>query len=249
MRKIRFAEVLVVLSLTLMFPLFSSAQGERNEGKVGIGVKVSTLGVGVEAAVPVLHKLNIRAGGNFISYSHAFHQDGVNYNGSLAWRSGEASVDWFPFGGFHLSPGLLFYNGNKVTATALVPSGQTFTLSGTTYTSGGPAPNAPNPINGTGLVTFPKVAPKFTVGVGNLVPRNGRHWSILGEFGVAYQGSPSAALALQGTVCDQNGANCVNSSSDATFQSNVTAEQSKINKNLEIFKFYPIISLGFGFNF
>ena len=244
MRKTRFSEVLVVLSFTLLFPLISCAQGERSQSKVGIGVKISSLGVGVEAAVPVLHKLNIRAGGNFISYSHAFHQDGVTYNGSLSWRSGEASVDWFPFGGFHVSPGLLFYNGNRITATALVPGGQTFTLSGTTYMS-----NAADPVNGSGAVNFTKVDPKITFGFGNLVPRNGRHWSILGEVGVAYQGSPKAALAFQGTACDQTGVVCVNAGTDPTFQSNVAAEQTKINNNLSLFKFYPIVSLGFGFNF
>lgn len=244
MRNIRFAQLFAVLSIAMIFPFAASARREKSTSKIGIGVKVSTLGVGVEAAVPVLHKLNIRAGGNFISYSQAFHKDGVTYNGSLSWRSGEASVDWFPFGGFHLSPGLLFYNGNKVTANALVPGGNTFTLSGTTYTSD---PTNVNPINGAGQVTFTKVAPKFTVGFGNLVPRNGRHWSILGEFGIAYQGTPTATLALQGIACQ--GATCVNAGTDPTFQSNVAAEQTKINNSLSLFKFYPIISVGFGFNF
>lgn len=244
MRNIRFAQLFAVLSIAMIFPFVASARKEKSTSKIGIGVKVSTLGVGVEAAVPVVHKLNIRAGGNFISYSQAFHKDGVTYNGSLSWRSGEASVDWFPFGGFHLSPGLLFYNGNKVTANALVPQQQNFTLNGTTYQS-----EINNPITGTGLVTFTKVAPKFTIGFGNLVPRNGRHWSILGEFGIAYQGAPKAALAFQGGACDQTGANCVNAATDPTVQTNVAAEQTKINNSLSLFKFYPIISVGFGFNF
>jgi hypothetical protein len=243
-RKIRFAQLFAVLSIAMIFPFVASARREKSTSKIGIGVKVSTLGVGVEAAVPVLHKLNIRAGGNFINYSQPFHKDGVTYNGSLSWRSGEASVDWFPFGGFHLSPGLLFYNGNKVTANALVPGGNNFTLNGTTYTS-----ETTNPITGTGQVTFTKVAPKFTVGFGNLVPRNGRHWSILGEFGIAYQGSPTAALGFQGGACNQTQTTCVNAATDPTVQSNVAAEQTKINNSLSLFKFYPIISVGFGFNF
>jgi hypothetical protein len=215
-KKIQLAEVLGFLAFTLIFPLASSAQKSHSEGKVGIGVKVSSLGAGVEVAVPVMHKLNVRAGGNFISYGHTFHKDGVQYAGNLNWRSGEASVDWFPFGGFHVSPGLLFYNGNKVTATASVPGGQSFTLNGTSYTS-----DATKPITGTGLVNFTKVAPKITLGFGNLIPRSGRHWSILGEVGVAYQGSPKAGLALQGRAC--NSGTCVDAATDPTVQSNIAA--------------------------
>jgi hypothetical protein len=243
-RKTRLVEIVVCLSLALAFPICSGAQS-KSESHVGIGVKISSLGVGFEAAVPILHKLNVRAGGNFISYSHAFHQDGVTYNGSLSWRSGEASVDWFPFGGFHLSPGLLFYNGNKITATAIVPGGQNFTLSGTGYTS-----SPSNPINGNGAVTFAKVDPKITFGFGNLVPRSGRHWSIISELGIAYSGSPKAALAFQGTACDQlTGLICVDAGTNSTFQSNVVAEQTKINNSLKFFQFYPIASIGFGVNF
>jgi hypothetical protein len=244
-RKIAVVKGLCFLMVAAMFPLFASAQSKSESPHVGIGVKISTLGIGFEAAVPILPKLDVRAGANFFSYSRAFHQDGVTYNGSLSWRSGEASVDWFPLGGFHISPGLLFYNGNKITATALVPGGQNFTLSGTQYTS-----SASDPINGSGLVNFTKVDPKITFGFGNLVPRSGRHWSILSEFGIAFSGAPKAALAFQGTACDpQIPTACVNAGTDTTFQSNVVAEQAKINKNLKFFQFYPIASIGFGVNF
>lgn len=245
MRKIKLVEICVSLSIALTFPLLASAQTGRSESHVGVGVEISSLGVGFEAAYPVLPRFNIRGGGDFISYGHTFHQDGVTYTGSLRWRSGQASLDWFPFGGFHLSPGLLFYNGNEIAATALVPAGQNFTLNGVGYTS-----SAGNPLNGTGSVGFTKVDPKITFGFGNLVPRNGRHWSILTEVGIAYTGSPKAALAFQGTACDQQtGLICVNAATDPTFQSNVVAEQNKINKDLTFFKFYPIVSLGFGVNF
>ena len=245
MKRIYCVEVIGIVAFMLALPLVSSAKNRKSESKVGIGVKVSSLGAGVEAAVPVLEKLNVRGGFNYITYSHTFHQDGVQYAGHLNWQSGEASADWFPFGGFHVSPGLIFYNGNKVTANALVPGGQTFTLNGTTYTS-----DASNPITGTGKLSFTKVAPKITVGVGNLIPRSGRHWSILAEAGVSYQGSPNAALSFQGTACDQSvPPNCVNAATDPTVQANVAAEQTKINNKLSIFKFYPLVSVGFGFNF
>ena len=244
-RKIRLAEMFVCLSLALTFPLMASAQKSKSESHVGVGVEISTLGVGFQAAMPVLPRINIRGGGDFISYGHDFHQDGVNYTATLRWRSGQASVDWFPFGGFHVSPGLLFYNGNKITATELVPGGQNFTLNGTGFTS-----SAGNPINGSGAVGFTKVDPKITFGFGNLVPRSGRHWSIFSDFGIAYTGSPKATLAFQGTAClQQDPTQCFDAATSTTFQSSVVGEQNKLNKDMNFFKFYPIISVGFGVNF
>jgi len=124
---------------------------------VGIGVKAGLLGVGVEVATPLSYHVNIRGGGNFMSYSDTLTSDGISYNAALRFRSAEASVDWFPWAkGFHISPGALLYNGNQITAGASVPAGKTFTLDGTTYTS-----SATDPVTGTGAVTMNKTAPKL----------------------------------------------------------------------------------------
>jgi hypothetical protein len=244
-RKVASRNVLAVVALSLILPLNSSAQKIKREGsKVGIGVKISSLGAGVEAAIPVFGKLNFRGGFNALNYNHPFHKDGITYDGTLILRSGEASLDWFPFGAFHVSPGVLFYNGNKVTAATSVPGGQSLTLNGISYTSD---PN--NPFNGTGNVVVWRAAPKITVGFGNLIPRSGRRWSFLGEIGVAYQGAPRSTLAFAGNVCDPSGLNCVNAATDSTVQANIAAEQTKIDHNISSLRFYPIVSVGFGFNF
>ena len=177
-------------------------------------------------------------------YSRGLTNDGIQYGGQLQFQSGEAHLDWFPIGGFHVSPGLLFYNGNQLTATANVPGGKTFSLSGTTYES-----DAADPIVGTGKLDFVKVSPSIMVGVGNLIPRNGRHYSFLFEVGGAYQGAARVALNLGGSVCDTTGLNCRTVASDSTVQSNVLAQQQKISKDVNPFRFFPVISLGVGFNF
>ena len=221
--------------------------GAGTSSKIGIAIKVSSLGVGFEVGTPLGNKFNVRGGFNFLNYNRTFSKDGIPYNGSLSWRSGEANLDWFPFGGFHLSPGLLFYDANKVNANVSVASGNTFTLNGTSYESG-----TPNPLSGTGSLGFNKVAPTFRVGIGNLIPRSGRHWSFLAEAGIAYQGTPRVALNFTGTVCsppNTSGPTCVDASTNPTVQSNIQGEQTKINNELKLFKFYPLLSLGVGFNF
>lgn len=98
----------------------------------------------------------------------------------------QATLDWFPFhGAFHLSPGLLVYNGNQVKATAAVPGNQTFTLGGANYAS-----DPSDPVHGSGRLEFNKAAPMVLVGWGNLIPRSGRRFSIPLNWALCSAGRP-----------------------------------------------------------
>ncbi len=214
---------------------------------VGIGVKIGLLGPGVEVAVPLARNINVRGGGNFFSYSDSLTTDGIAYKANLRFRSAEASVDWFPWGGgFHISPGALLYNGNQVTGGANVPGGQTFTLNDQTYTS-----SASDPVTGSGSLTFAKAAPKITVGWGNLVPRGERHYSFPFEAGFAYVGYPKFQLNLQGTACYtyEGTPYCDSVATDSNIQSNLATEIQKINNDAAPARFYPILSQGFAVRF
>jgi hypothetical protein len=220
-------------------------QTKRGEaGLIGVGVRLSTLGAGAEVGVSLSNRLNVRGGVNIFQYNRGFNHDGITYKGQLNLRSGEAHLDWYPIGHtFHLSPGLLVYNGNGATATANVPGGSTFTLGGTTYTS-----DPTNPITGTGKLDFMKAAPTVMFGFGNLVPQN-RHFTYNFELGAVFQGSARTKLNLTGNACDAFGLNCVNAATDPTVQANVVAEQNKVNNKLSPFKYYPVVSFGFGYRF
>jgi hypothetical protein len=143
-----------------------------------------------------------------------------------------------------VSPGLLFYNGNQLTANASVPGGKTFTIGGTTYES-----DPAMPVTGTGKLDFVKVSPTIMAGLGNLIPRSGRHYSFLFEFGGAYQGSARVSLNLTGNVCDPSGLFCRSVASDPTVQANIQSQQQKIKKDINPYRFFPVLSLGVGFNF
>jgi hypothetical protein len=219
----------------------SIGQESRPFSAVGIGVKASLLGVGGEISTPLIRGFNLRGGFNGFSYDRTFHKDGIAYAGQLQFRSGEAHLDWFPFhGSFHLSPGALFYNGNQVTATAAVAGGQTFTLNGVTYIS-----DASDPVGGAGKIAFKKAGPMLSLGFGNLVSQRHR-FSVPIEIGTIYTGAPNMTLSLAGSACDTGGANCSPIASTSAIQSNVLAEQAKVNKDMSAFKFYPVISIGFG---
>jgi hypothetical protein len=218
--------------------------GQHSSSHVGIGVKVSTLGVGIETAVPLAARANLRAGVNYFQYNRAITNDGIHYAGQLKFQSAEAHLDWFLFSGFHISPGVLFYNGNQLTANASVPGGQNFTLNGTAYQS-----STTSPVTGTGKLDFVKVSPSIMLGFGSLIPRSGRHYSFLFEFGGAYQGSARVALNLTGSVCDTATGTICTPTSDPTVQANVLAQQQKIRNDINPYRFFPVVSLGVGFNF
>jgi hypothetical protein len=218
-------------------------RSSEDSGWVGIGVKTTFLGIGAEVATRITHHSNARAGFNILGYSRSFSKDGINYGGHLSFRTVEAHYDIYPWAGnFHISPGVLAYMGNPVTGNAIVPGNQSFTLGGQTYYSD---PSAP--VTANGKMNFNQVSPTATVGWGNLVRRNKR-FSIPFEIGAAFQGSPKTKLSLAGNVCTVPGILCT-STSNSTVQSNVVAEQNKINKSLSVFKVYPIISVGFGYKF
>lgn len=212
---------------------------------IGFGVKVGLLGAGAEIAARLDPHSNVRAGFNVLGYSRSFNKDGINYDGHLSFRTIEAHYDYYPWAGkFHISGGLLDYIGNPITANALVPGGSSFTLGGQTYYS-----QNSNPASASGRVNFHQVSPTVTFGWGNLVREN-HHFSIPVELGVAFQGSPKSTLGLVGSVCtDQAQTQCFNAASDPTVLANVASEQTKLNNSMKPFKFYPIISIGFGYKF
>jgi hypothetical protein len=228
-------------------PAKSKPASDGDTNRIGIGVKGSLLGGGVEVAARVTHRTNVRAGFNMISYNRGFNKDGIAYQGTLGFKTVEAHYDIFPFAGnFHVSPGVLAYIGDPITANAAVPAGQSFSLGGTTYYS-----EQGTPVTGSGKIDFNRAAPMATIGWGNLVPRGrNKHFSVPFEIGVAFQGSPKAILNLGGNVCDPPGnVNCRPAATDTGVQANVQSEQTKINNSMSFFKAYPIISIGFGYSF
>lgn len=224
----------------------TTAQSGPRADDFGVGVKVSLLGGGIEGAARVTKRTNVRAGFNMLSYSRDFNKDGIAYGGQLSFKTIEAHYDIFPFArSFHVSPGVLIYAQTPITANASVPGGQTFTLGGVQYYS-----DTTVPVTGSGSIKFNRAAPMATIGWGNLVSRKEtKHFSVPVELGVAFQGSPKAALGLSGNVCDTPGVNCRSVASDATVQSQIISEQNKINNSMSFFKVYPIMSVGFGYKF
>jgi hypothetical protein len=244
------ATLLLCAAVTLASPCFS--QSSEPLPRFGAGVKISTLGIGVEAATAVTRQSNVRGGFNFLNYDRVFTKDGIDYGGQHRLKSLEAHYDWFLGHGFHLSPGLLIYNGNHLDGTATVPGGRAFTMGSRSYIS-----NPANPVMGTAEIDFSnsRVAPMATIGVGNLLRRKGRRLSIGFEAGAVFEGSPKAMLNFTGSAC-ATFTICQDIASNPQFQDDVRLEANKIDNGTapytvaqRILKYYPVISVGVGYRF
>ena len=135
-----------------------------------------------------------------------------------------------------------------------MPGGGTFTLNDIDYTSGDQ--NNANPVSGSFDLKFGnKVAPIFTTGFGNMLPRRaGKHFSVPFEIGFEYISTPLIALNLSGFACQVgqpkvNGAGCNSIASDPTTQQNIVQEQNDLNSDISPLRFYPVLSIGIAYKF
>jgi hypothetical protein len=118
----------------------SSPKGEASSSNLltrfALGFGVSPLGLQLAATTNLSKTMNLRATGNFFNYSTNFNESGISASAKLSLASMGVSADFYPLRlPIRISPGLLLYNGNQLTATAGVPAGDSFTLNGTNYYS------------------------------------------------------------------------------------------------------------------
>lgn len=214
---------------------------------VGVDVKIGAGGIGFDVATPLARKFNLRGTGYFFRYNTSITEDYITYGGEIQLASGGGSLDWFPMGGaFRLSVGFMAYNGNQITGRASLNPDESFTLNGTTYYS-----SSTDPIHASGTLHMGSVAaPTFSFGWGNIVPRKAnKHFSVPVELGFAYVGYPHVDLSFAGATCNEFGTACQTVENNPTFQEDLAAQRSKYQQDLSALRFYPIVSIGFGYKF
>ncbi|MDR3793031.1 MAG: hypothetical protein P4L03_06595 [Terracidiphilus sp.] len=218
--------------------------------RIGLSGGISTMGGNMQVATNLNKFLNVRGVGNYLNYTMNNQTiDSYTVNGKLNLATGGVSLDFYPFPyhGLRLSGGVLFYNDNAGSANIKVAGGTKLELNNYNYYS-----SSTNPITGFGSITLNarKPTPTATIGWGNLISRRGGHWSVPVELGVALIGTPGINVALTGgQACDAFGLNCVNVATDPTVQANLAAQVQKYKNNASDYPFYPIFSVGLGYNF
>lgn len=241
-----FAGVYAVAQNSLVSaPAFPAAF--RPFSSIGLDAHAGLGGIGFDVATPLSRKFNIRAGADFFNYDTSTQVQGADIALHLRMRAGHASLDWFPWRGFRLSPMVQFSNNNRVQATALIPPGTDITLNGQNYIS-----SLTDPLHGSGSIDFRKTSPGFTFGFGNIVPRSSHHLSFPVETGFYYVGQPGLKVTFTGSACDPTqppAIGCEQINQDPGFQQNLAAFVARNNHNLSYASYFPVFSFGVGYSF
>lgn len=211
--------------VALVLATSGTALAERN---FGVGMKAGTLGIGIEGTWRPVPMIDIRLGVNRYEYDTTGRYAGINYNATVDFDTVYATANFkFPLSPFRITAGL-YSNSNELTMASAETAG--FDIGGSPYT-----------LAEIGTVTattsFPSTSPYLGFGF---------DFSVLGkvglnlDFGVLWQGEPTVTMTTDGVL---------NNISDPTFLGLVDDERQELQDKLSDYKAWPVISLGFVFNF
>ena len=210
---------LVVLLLGLM------AAGTATADNFGIGIKAGTLGIGLEGIWKPIPWLDVRLGGSVYDWDDTGSQAGVNYDATLALENYYLTSSFlFPVSPFRVTVGA-FSNGNELQM-ASQPTQLPMEIGNGFYD-----PADVGTLQST--TSFEDIAPYVGVGF---------DFSVFGkvglnlDFGVLWQGVPVVELTSTGPGAPGLAAD-------------LDAELQELQAEFEDYKAFPVISLGFSFNF
>ncbi|MFK8014537.1 MAG: hypothetical protein AB8G17_03695 [Gammaproteobacteria bacterium] len=190
------------------------------------GVRAGTLGLGLEATWRAVPFLDFRAGLNGFSFDQDGSEAGVDYDGDIDLQSfyltGNLRV---PLSPFRFTAGV-FRNGNEINLVSRDSS--TFQIGGSTFTGAQVGTLRAD-------ADFDTIAPYAGVGA------DFRVFDTFGlnvDLGVLMQGSPALTVTADGLLAD-----------DPTFQSELEVERMELQEEIDDFDLYPVLSLGFSWNF
>ncbi len=213
--------VLVMMLLPIQASAYDAVEHEKQTfvfpQRVSAGIKMSTLGFGIELAAPLSEKFYVRLGGNQFNFSvnEDFGDLNINMEANLRLSSFTFFADWYPrgtMGIFHITAGLLIGN-NYVAATGTPWS---------SYEFGGYV-ITPEDIGDLSIkISTPKVNPYAGIGFGRSVPN--RRVSFNFELGALYLGPPVVEMEATGMISR-------------------TGEQGDlIAENMNDYRFWPVVS-------
>ncbi len=212
---------------------------------LAVGVTLGSSGIGLQLATPINSKFNLRTDASFFSYDTSFTADTIPIVGHLHLASVSTSLDWAPTAhNFHISPGVTFYDNTNFNATIYIPGNQVVMLDGVPYTS-----DPADPIRGTAHLTFgQRIAPRLTMGYGNVIRHHTAGFTFPVEVGFEYIRTPVAAFQLTGSSCDAPN-DCGPINADPETQQNIQEQQQEINDDIRLLRFFPIFSFGVSYKF
>ncbi|HNP64826.1 MAG TPA: hypothetical protein PKH39_12895 [Woeseiaceae bacterium] len=218
-------------SKATLVTLLLAACGTAN-ADFGVGFKAGTLGLGIEGRWSPLPWIDMRLGANQYDYDTSGSQAGINYDATFALDNYYLTGNFrFPLSPFRITAGA-YQNGNEVQMTSQDTAGASFTIGNDTF-------SAADVGQLVSVTSFDSTSPY--VGVGYDFEIFGKVGLNL-DFGVLWQGEPSVTLLATGF--DSAPPSVQNQLGPA-----LETERVQIEDEVSDYKAWPVVSLGFVYNF
>jgi hypothetical protein len=216
--------------LLVLSALLSCGAGCADLGGLAIGGKASTLGLGGELATGITDNMNARVGMNILDFDlDDMEIDDVEYDIGLDFSSFSALVDWHVFdGSFRITGGVVSMD-HELDLEGTGASGETVDIGDGTYDWADIGILS-------GSAGIDKLAPYVGIGWGDLLSAKKR-WGFYFDLGVVFTGSPDVTYTATGAGTTPG------------LPADLAKERDDIKEELEVFEFYPVISLGLFFQF
>jgi len=219
-------------AILLLFMFFGITQAVyAAPGDRALGLKVGTLGAGLELTIEATDQVNVRFGGNYFKLNKQIDIEGNDYDLDVSLHSYSALADWFVSdGSFRITAGV-FINKNGLTGKALARN--SYEIDNTIYTS-----------TEVGILTakvkFRSFSPYLGIGWGNPLADDS-NLSFMFDLGVVFAGKPRLDITSKGGTLSNN---------SILLADIVQAEQAfRDTGEVNYLKFYPVISVGLNYRF
>jgi hypothetical protein len=211
----------------------SREEEESVFGKLALGPRIGTTGIGGDLTLGLFRAMNIRGGFGYATFNISPKIDHIKYDIDVDFITIPVLIDLHPFdGGFRVSGGIYIQPGTEAKVSGRPDKSRR--IGDHTYTASilGELTGSVKPRH--------KVAPYFGIGYGNAVSPLNR-WNFAFDLGVIFQ-AYDVDLAADGAVITDPGLN-------QFFAADIKKEEDSLQDDFDKFKFYPVLSFGFTYNF
>jgi hypothetical protein len=188
----------------------------------GLGARIGTTGIGGDFGFGIVPTLGGRIGYSALNYNTDVETTDVNYDAKAKLSNLNLLLDWSPLGPFRISAGFIA-NDNKIDATGVGNPGTP--LAGSTVTGN--------------IKPKESFAPYLGIGYGNVWTAGLNFYF---DLGIMFQGSPKVTVTAT-CAASATPAQC------AAAQSEVAAEQQRLQDKVDKYKYYPVANIGITFGF
>jgi hypothetical protein len=211
---------LLIVALAVAVGSLCQPAHASNEVYLGAG----TTGIAAGYGHSLSAHTSVRVEGNYLNYSRSFNTSSAKYNGNLKFADVAAYYDMFFAGPFRLTAGLMV--GSHSLDADGKATGGTITINHQQYDATGQWVHA--------KAKYSTVRPYLGLGWGHRPEHSG--FGFFGDVGVAY-GKPSVSFNVSDGLRLAAG------------DANIAAERASVQSKADNLKFYPVVRVGFDYEF